>query len=115
MEAASYPETKLHLVTDCMMDAAIGVSPKVRKSFFLSFLFTFKVRYPITGHEGPQCEEKSPPLRHVESNPGRPGRSQANKQIRGATAPKYQDRLKWLLPDGSTGDFVVSKTLISQS
>ena len=25
-----------------------------------------------------------------------------------------QDRLKWLLPDGSTGGFVVSKALIPQ-
>ena len=36
------------------------------------------------------------------------------KQIRGATAPKSQDRLKWLLPDGSTGHLVVSKALIPQ-
>ena len=34
--------------------------------------------------------------------------------FRGATAPKTQDRLKWLLPDGSTGDLVVSKALIPQ-
>ena len=36
------------------------------------------------------------------------------KKVRGATAPKSQDRLKWLLPDGSTGDLVVSKALIPQ-
>ena len=35
-------------------------------------------------------------------------------KIRGATAPKSQDRLKWLLPDGSTWGFVVSKALIPQ-
>ena len=27
--------------------------------------------------------------------------------VRGGTAPKSQDRLKWLLPDSSTGDLVV--------
>ena len=37
------------------------------------------------------------------------------KKIRGATAPKNQDRLKRLLPDGSTGGLVVSKALIPQS
>ena len=36
------------------------------------------------------------------------------KKIRGATAPKSQDRLKWLLPDGSTGGLVISKALIPQ-
>ena len=35
-------------------------------------------------------------------------------EIHGATAPRGQDRLKWLLSDGSTGDFVVSKALIPQ-
>ena len=39
---------------------------------------------------------------------------QKERQIRGATAPKSQDRLKRLLPDGSTGDLVVSKALIPQ-
>ena len=34
--------------------------------------------------------------------------------IRGATAPKSQDRLKWLLSDGSTGGLVISKRLIPQ-
>ena len=34
--------------------------------------------------------------------------------FRGATAPKSQDRLKRLLPDGSTGGLVVSKALIPQ-
>ena len=34
--------------------------------------------------------------------------------IRGATAPKSQDRLNCLLPDDSTGDLVVSKALIPQ-
>ena len=34
--------------------------------------------------------------------------------IRGATAPKSQDRLKRLLPDHSTGGLVVSKELIPQ-
>ena len=32
-------------------------------------------------------------------------------KIRGATAPESQDRLKRLLPYGSTGDLVVSKAL----
>ena len=32
-------------------------------------------------------------------------------KIRGTTALKSQDRLKWLLPDGSTGGLVVSKVL----
>ena len=32
-------------------------------------------------------------------------------KIRGTTAPKSQDRLKWLLPHGSTGARVVSKAL----
>ena len=32
-----------------------------------------------------------------------------NKKICGATAPKSQDRLKWLLSDGSTGGLMVSK------
>ena len=36
------------------------------------------------------------------------------KRFRGATAPKSQDRLKWLLPDDSTGGLVVSKALILQ-
>ena len=35
--------------------------------------------------------------------------------ICGATAPKSQDQLKQLLPDGSTGGLVVSKALIPQS
>ena len=35
-------------------------------------------------------------------------------KIRGATAPKSQDRLKQFLPDGSTGGLVVSKALIPQ-
>ena len=33
-------------------------------------------------------------------------------KIRGATAPKSQNQLEWLLPDGSTGGLVVSKVLI---
>ena len=33
--------------------------------------------------------------------------------IRGATAPKIQERLKWLLPDGSTGGLVVSKASLN--
>ena len=37
-----------------------------------------------------------------------------NKYIRGSTAPKSQNRLKWLLPDGCTGGLVVSKALIPQ-
>ena len=37
-----------------------------------------------------------------------------NKYIRGATASKSQNRLKRLLPDGSTGALVVSKALIPQ-
>ena len=41
-------------------------------------------------------------------------KSHNNNLIRGATAPKSQDRLKWVLPDGSTGDLVVSKALIPQ-
>ena len=36
------------------------------------------------------------------------------KKIRGTTAPKSQDRLKRLLPDGSTAGLVVSKALIPQ-
>ena len=36
------------------------------------------------------------------------------KLIRGATAPKSQDRLKRLLPDGSIGGLVVCKVLIPQ-
>ena len=32
----------------------------------------------------------------------------------GATAPNSPDRLKWLLPDGSTGDLLVDKALIPQ-
>ena len=35
-------------------------------------------------------------------------------KIHGATTPKSQDRLKWLLPDGSRGGLVVSKALIPQ-
>ena len=35
-------------------------------------------------------------------------------KIRGTTAPKSQDRLKRLLPEDSTGGFVVSKALIPQ-
>ena len=35
-------------------------------------------------------------------------------KIRGATAPKSQDRLKRLLPDGSRGGLLVSKALIPQ-
>ena len=34
--------------------------------------------------------------------------------IHGATAPKSQDRLKWLLSDGRTGGLVISKVLIPQ-
>ena len=34
-----------------------------------------------------------------------------SNQIHGATALKSQDQLMWLLPDGSTGDLVVSKAL----
>ena len=37
-----------------------------------------------------------------------------DKKIRGATAPKRQDRLKRLLPDGSAGGLVVSKARIPQ-
>ena len=69
-------------------------------------------------------KEKSSLLQHPSSNPGRPARSQAScrlsylghsiKKIRGATAPKSQDRLKRLLPEGSTGGLVVSKALIPQ-
>ena len=36
------------------------------------------------------------------------------KILRGATAPNNQDRLKWLLSDGSTGGLVVSKALVPQ-
>ena len=36
-------------------------------------------------------------------------------KIRGARSPKNQDRLKRLLPDGSTWGLVVSKALVPQS
>ena len=36
-----------------------------------------------------------------------------SNQIRGATAPNNQDRLKRLLPDSSTGGIVVGKALSS--
>ena len=39
---------------------------------------------------------------------------QLKNLIRGATAPKSQDRLERFLPDGSTGGLVVSKALIPQ-
>ena len=35
-------------------------------------------------------------------------------QICGKIATKKQGQLKWLLPDGSTGDFVVNKEFIPQ-
>ena len=35
--------------------------------------------------------------------------------IRGATAPKSQERLKWLLTDGSTGGLVINKALNPQA
>ena len=36
------------------------------------------------------------------------------RKIHGATALKSQDRMKWLLPDGSAGGLVVSKVFIAQ-
>ena len=61
-------------------------------------------------HQG--CNSAQRQVFHCELR--NPGCSFSRDEIRGATAPKSQGRLKWLLTDGSTGGLVVSKALIPQ-
>ena len=56
---------------------------------------------------------RMPPSRPIKKNTSAMISSHSIKNIRGATAPKSQDRLKWLLPDRSTGDLVVSKAFLN--